>query len=317
MLLLSHTGMLSRICSLPSSLEQTADTARLLSTRDSRLKCCTRSGTPSTHNAASMTATNPAQYAASSNQSSQNGGPPVCQNCQTSTTPLWRRDESGSVLCNACGLFLKLHGRARPISLKTDVIKSRNRVKTAQPKKRDSNGDGLMHAPNGFAAAHPDMAAHQHGLPMGMGMEHMQRVPSPSAASRSNTPQIYDNIPDTFASPGLSAYHVRQHSPPTSSLNNGTTGGQMDHRHGYDATIQTLRTRVSELEVINDLFRGRVSELEASEQDARRNELSKAEEVQRLSSALEAANAKIAELEAEGPARKKSKTESGDSTPIV
>ena len=55
---------------------------------------------------------------------------PVCQNCQTSTTPLWRRDELGSVLCNACGLFLKLHGRPRPISLKTDVIKSRNRVKT-------------------------------------------------------------------------------------------------------------------------------------------------------------------------------------------
>lgn len=67
------------------------------------------------------------------------GSPPVCQNCGTSTTPLWRRNELGATLCNACGLFLKLHGRARPLNLKTDTIKSRNRVKSIQqPKKKVS-----------------------------------------------------------------------------------------------------------------------------------------------------------------------------------
>lgn len=51
-----------------------------------------------------------------------------CSNCSTTTTPLWRRDPQGQPLCNACGLFLKLHGVVRPLSLKTDVIKKRNRA---------------------------------------------------------------------------------------------------------------------------------------------------------------------------------------------
>ncbi|KXL51436.1 MAG: hypothetical protein FE78DRAFT_112913, partial [Acidomyces sp. 'richmondensis'] len=51
----------------------------------------------------------------------------TCTNCFTQTTPLWRRNPEGHPLCNACGLFLKLHGVVRPLSLKTDVIKKRNR----------------------------------------------------------------------------------------------------------------------------------------------------------------------------------------------
>jgi GATA-binding protein len=57
----------------------------------------------------------------------QNGVPTTCTNCFTQTTPLWRRNPEGHPLCNACGLFLKLHGVVRPLSLKTDVIKKRNR----------------------------------------------------------------------------------------------------------------------------------------------------------------------------------------------
>ncbi|KAI7816146.1 hypothetical protein BC939DRAFT_382958, partial [Gamsiella multidivaricata] len=54
--------------------------------------------------------------------------PTKCTNCDTQTTPLWRRNPEGLPLCNACGLFLKLHGVVRPLSLKTDVIKKRNRT---------------------------------------------------------------------------------------------------------------------------------------------------------------------------------------------
>ncbi|KAF5101045.1 hypothetical protein D0Z00_001045 [Geotrichum galactomycetum] len=57
--------------------------------------------------------------------------PVECTNCHTRTTPLWRRNPEGLPLCNACGLFLKLHGEVRPLSLKTDVIKKRNRGNNA------------------------------------------------------------------------------------------------------------------------------------------------------------------------------------------
>jgi GATA-binding protein len=60
-------------------------------------------------------------------QGEQSGVPTTCTNCFTQTTPLWRRNPEGHPLCNACGLFLKLHGVVRPLSLKTDVIKKRNR----------------------------------------------------------------------------------------------------------------------------------------------------------------------------------------------
>ncbi|KAJ3130668.1 hypothetical protein HK100_007728, partial [Physocladia obscura] len=39
-----------------------------------------------------------------------------CFNCLTSDTPVWRKDEMENPICNACGIFLKLHGYARPSS---------------------------------------------------------------------------------------------------------------------------------------------------------------------------------------------------------
>lgn len=51
-----------------------------------------------------------------------------CTNCQTTTTPLWRRDEEGNNICNACGLYYKLHGTHRPIGMRKTVIKRRKRL---------------------------------------------------------------------------------------------------------------------------------------------------------------------------------------------
>ena len=44
--------------------------------------------------------------------------PKVCYNCGTMSTPLWRKDRNlNIIMCNACGIYFKNHGRHRPISL--------------------------------------------------------------------------------------------------------------------------------------------------------------------------------------------------------
>ncbi|KAI5188381.1 hypothetical protein NECID01_0012 [Nematocida sp. AWRm77] len=53
----------------------------------------------------------------------------VCTNCGTTTTPSWRRSTNNKMLlCNACGLYQKLHGSDRPFSItpdgKTKAIKT-------------------------------------------------------------------------------------------------------------------------------------------------------------------------------------------------
>ncbi|KAG0231532.1 hypothetical protein BGW42_000177 [Actinomortierella wolfii] len=72
--------------------------------------------------------------------------PTKCTNCETTTTPLWRRNPEGLPLCNACGLFLKLHGVVRPLSLKTDVIKKRNRNNNKENKDSHNNSHGASNS---------------------------------------------------------------------------------------------------------------------------------------------------------------------------
>ncbi|KAK5729207.1 GATA zinc finger protein 3 [Elasticomyces elasticus] len=318
---------------------------------------------------------NGSQYAPAATaggQSATSTGPPTCQNCSTSTTPLWRRDESGAVLCNACGLFLKLHGRPRPISLKTDVIKSRNRVKggvqaqNARRREGEENGAALRNrVPSGgsLAAAHPDVASGaQQQLPPpqhlpfpGHAQDGGQQQRRPSEAEmvveRGRTPNPYPShqqhqhqhqhphhAPQRRGSdrdPNIAPQHifdtvsltVGDDYPPTAyRVPSPSNMSQLDAPPSltYDALStqnRDLRTRVSELEVINGLFRGRVGELESSEAEARRAAKGKEEEVEKLRAELrgqqneiEGLRKRVRELEEqgeEGRSRKKARVVAG------
>ncbi|XP_055676744.1 GATA-binding factor 6-B-like isoform X2 [Lutzomyia longipalpis] len=50
-----------------------------------------------------------------------------CANCQTTTTTLWRRNHNGDPVCNACGLYYKLHNVQRPLSMKKEGVQTRKR----------------------------------------------------------------------------------------------------------------------------------------------------------------------------------------------
>ncbi|KAF8938347.1 Transcription factor GATA-5 [Haplosporangium gracile] len=85
--------------------------------------------------------------------------PKACNNCQTTTTPSWRRCPKGRILlCNACGLYQKLHGKSRPHYLAKDgTIKVQRIVpehapcvqchtRTSPTWKKGPKGEAICHA---------------------------------------------------------------------------------------------------------------------------------------------------------------------------
>jgi hypothetical protein len=67
----------------------------------------------------------------SKNRESRRGKirPEACGNCAATETPMWRKTEDGLMVCNACGLYHKLHGQHRKVGSKYQQRNVNNRVK--------------------------------------------------------------------------------------------------------------------------------------------------------------------------------------------
>uniref|UniRef100_A0A8C0HHW0 GATA binding protein 1 n=1 Tax=Chelonoidis abingdonii TaxID=106734 RepID=A0A8C0HHW0_CHEAB len=139
-----------------------------------------------------------------------------CSNCQTTTTTLWRRNSSGEPVCNACGLYYKLHNVNRPLTMRKDGIQTRNRKVSGKGKKRrgaapdlPSDGDaprGLLGGgrtqlppPSGKVTRPLGARGHEAGWPEG------PPAPSQPRAPRNQTPWPSPEDEQRYGAAGIGA----------------------------------------------------------------------------------------------------------------
>ncbi|XP_049821761.1 transcription factor GATA-4 isoform X3 [Aethina tumida] len=165
----------------------------------------------------------------------------TCTNCHTSTTSLWRRNTLGEPVCNACGLYYKLHSVNRPLSMKKDSIQTRKRKPKGSKESSSSNGTPVarqsMSAMTGIKLeTYPSMNSIK--MEDGVKLEHAQldtyeksrTLPSlnhisqasPNYYMNPNQSQILSSYPQQQTQINNSYFDIVQQSPPSPSPSTGS-----------------------------------------------------------------------------------------------
>ncbi|XP_046393401.1 box A-binding factor-like isoform X2 [Ischnura elegans] len=162
----------------------------------------------------------------------------TCSNCRTSTTSLWRRNAHGEPVCNACGLYYKLHNVNRPLAMKKDSIQTRKRKPKTSVSKGGGGGSGGDSVSSGgvaTASVGSGGASSAVATPTSLSPAHikMENSESPYRDCRTSTPAYHQQ--QQTQQPN----HQQQHhatllgSSSSSGLSTGTLTYTGPYQHQY------------------------------------------------------------------------------------